>query len=241
MILSVKKRQKHVTIPTTTPKKERRMYRKILGLVRLFFHLLSKNCRKTINEIVDTLVVNNQNVIKQKIFVMMVGYSKTGKTSSIKDDVRLNKFFKLSSDDIHDLLNSKLSFLKDDNTIDGKAYWERQYLTKIIRKKTLEKAFSKGLAIVSDSANLVRNMRYSWLKMAKKHSYETVIIWVFCPEKELLSRLKKYDDDLISKGENATWVNLYNNIQKEIFDPPLPFEADSIKILICSNGSRHYC
>jgi len=41
---------------------------------------------------------------------MMVGYSKTGKTSSIKDDVRLNKFFKLSSDDIHDLLNSKLSF-----------------------------------------------------------------------------------------------------------------------------------
>jgi predicted kinase len=220
-------------------KKERRMYKKILGLVRLFFHLLSKNCRKTINEIVDTLTAN-QSVIKQKIFVMMVGYSKTGKTSSIKDDVRLNKFFKLSSDDIHDLLNSKLSFLKDDNTINGKAYWERQYLTKIIRKKALEKAFSKGLAIVSDSANLVRKKRSLWLKMAKKHSYETVIIWVFCPEKELLSRLKKYDDDLISKGESATWVNLYNNIQKEIFDLPLPSEADSIKILICSNGRKKY-
>jgi predicted kinase len=215
------------------------MYRKILGLIRLLFHLLNRSNRKKINEIVDALV-NNQDVIKEKTFVMMVGYSKVGKTSFIKNNERLSKFFKLSTNDIHDLLNN-MSFLKDDNTIHGKAYWERQYLTRIIRKKALKKAFSKGFAVVSDSANLVRKRRSIWLRMAKRYSYSTIIIWVICPEKELLSRLKDFDDDLVARGKGVTWVDLYENVQKKTFNPPSPYEADDVRKAICSSNNSNLC
>jgi predicted kinase len=212
------------------------MYRKILGLFRLFFHLLNADNRSTIRKIVDELL-NGQPTIKQKTFVMMVGYSKSGKTSYVKKNEKLKGFFNLSTNSIHDLLNNKLGFLKDDDTIYGNAYWERQYLTRIVRKRTLKKAFSNGLAVVNDSANLNRKERRKRLSMAKRYSYETVILWVTCPEDELLNRLQKADDELTSNGKKPVWVNLYKYVQKERFDPPLEREADIVEKVMCSSGN----
>jgi len=215
------------------------MYRKILGVLRLFFHLLNANFRDKIAEIVNILV-NDQPAIKEKVFVLMVGYSKVGKTSFVNKNERLKTFFNISTNSIHNLLNNTFAFLKDDNTVYGSAYWERQYLTRIVRKRLLNEALKKGFAVVNDSANLNRKERKARLKIAKRYGYETIIVWVTCPEEELLARLQKVDNELILNGQKPTWVNLYTEVQKNRFDPPLDNEADTIIRVVCSGGNTFY-
>ena len=215
------------------------MYRKILGVLRLFFHLLNANFRDKIAEIVNILV-NDQPAIKEKVFVLMVGYSKVGKTSFVNKNERLKTFFNISTNSIHNLLNNTFAFLKDDNTVYGSAYWERQYLTRIVRKRLLNEALKKGFAVVNDSANLNRKERKARLKIAKRYGYETIIVWVTCPEEELLARLQKADNELILNGQKPTWVNLYTEVQKNRFDPPLDNEADTIIRVVCSGGNTFY-
>jgi predicted kinase len=215
------------------------MYRKILGVLRLFFHLLNANFRDKIAEIVNILV-NDQPAIKEKVFVLMVGYSKVGKTSFVNKNERLKTFFNISTNSIHNLLNNTFAFLKDDNTVYGSAYWERQYLTRIVRKRLLNEALKKGFAVVNDSANLNRKERKARLKIAKRYGYETIIVWVTCPEEELLARLQKADNELILNGQKPAWVNLYTEVQKNRFDPPLDNEADTIIRVVCSGGNTFY-
>jgi len=215
------------------------MYRKILGVLRLFFHLLNANFRDKIAEIVNILV-NDQPAIKEKVFVLMVGYSKVGKTSFVNKNERLKTFFNISTNSIHNLLNNTFAFLKDDNTVYGSAYWERQYLTRIVRKRLLNEALKKGFAVVNDSANLNRKERKARLKIAKKYGYKTIIVWVTCPEEELLARLQKADNELILNGQKPAWVNLYTEVQKNRFDPPLDNEADTIIRVVCSGGNTFY-
>lgn len=215
------------------------MYRKILGVLRLFFHLLNANFRDKIAEIVNILV-NDQPAIKEKVFVLMVGYSKVGKTSFVNKNERLKTFFNISTNSIHNLLNNTFVFLKDDNTVYGSAYWERQYLTRIVRKRLLNEALKKGFAVVNDSANLNRKERKARLKIAKRYGYETIIVWVTCPEEELLARLQKADNELILNEQKPAWVNLYTEVQKNRFDPPLDNEADTIIRVMCSGGDTFY-
>jgi len=215
------------------------MYRKILGVLRLFFHLLNANFRDKIAEIVNILV-NDQPAIKEKVFVLMVGYSKVGKTSFVNKNERLKTFFNISTNSIHNLLNNTFAFLKDDNTVYGSAYWERQYLTRIVRKRLLNEALKKGFAVVNDSANLNRKERKARLKIAKRYGYETIIVWVTCPEEELLARLQKADNELILNGQKPAWINLYTEVQKNRFDPPLDNEADTIIRVVCSGGNTFY-
>jgi len=215
------------------------MYRKILGVLRLFFHLLNANFRDKIAEIVNILV-NDQPAIKEKVFVLMVGYSKVGKTSFVNKNERLKTFFNISTNSIHNLLNNTFAFLKDDNTVYGSAYWERQYLTRIVRKRLLNEALKKVFAVVNDSANLNRKERKARLKIAKRYGYETIIVWVTCPEEELLARLQKADNELILNGQKPAWVNLYTEVQKNRFDPPLDNEADTIIRIVCSGGDTFY-
>jgi len=208
-------------------------------VLRLFFHLLNANFRDKIAEIVNILV-NDQPAIKEKVFVLMVGYSKVGKTSFVNKNERLKTFFNISTNSIHNLLNNTFAFLKDDNTVYGSAYWERQYLTRIVRKRLLNEALKKGFAVVNDSANLNRKERKARLKIAKRYGYETIIVWVTCPEEELLARLQKADNELILNGQKPAWVNLYTEVQKNRFDPPLDNEADTIIRVVCSGGNTFY-
>ena len=203
------------------------MYRKVSGFFRMVLHLCSSKNRNTLKKIVFELT-NKQDTYKQKVFVLMVGYSKSGKTTLRKNNKMLKKLFNLSTNDIHDQLNREFPFLKDDNTNDGEAYWERQFLTRIIRKRALKKVLSQGFGVVNDSANLNRQERKRWLKMAKGYGYKTWIVWVTCSEYILLKRLREADNKLAASGKKRTWVSLYNNVQKKRFNPPLSREADVV-------------
>ncbi len=206
------------------------MYGKILGYLRMLFHLLSSKNRRILDGIID-LLIKEQNAPKEKLFVLMVGFSKSGKTTYIENDEKLKKLFKLSTIRIHEVINNKFIFLKDDNTVNGRAYWERQFLTRLVRKKILNKVLSQGIAVINDSANLRKQERTQRLKIAKKYNYKTEIVWVVCKEQTLLKRLKDLDRKLEKEGKKPTWVDLYNNVQKDRFNQPTKEETDKLSIV----------
>lgn len=201
------------------------MYQKLLGIVRLVAHAFVPGNWYKLKNVVEKLL-DRPNVPKGKVFVMFVGFSKSGKTTYLSNSKELKGFFKVSSSAIHDLINVTFSFLKDDNTTKGRAYWERQYLTRIIRELVLKKAFAKGLSVVSDSANLRRSERGKRLALAKKFGYTTKIVHVSCSEQVLLKRLQMLDAELVGAGKKPTWVALYKDVQKPRFEGIISSEAD---------------
>jgi len=70
----------------------------------------------------------------------MVGYSNSGKTYYIENIAHIKDYLSIETNVIHDILNQEFEFLQDDKTIDGFAYWNRQYLTKVVKDMIFQKA-----------------------------------------------------------------------------------------------------
>jgi len=180
--------------------------------------------------------MNGEDYKKEKTFVMMTGFSKSGKTYFVENDPYLRNFYRISTDKIHDLINNNFDFLKDDNRVNGRAYWERQYLTKIVRKRLVDEALKEGIAIVDDSCNLSKYLREKNINKAKKHGYKTMLVWVLCSEPELLERLNQADKENIKSGKKEAWDSLYK-MQKQIFyrgNEPDRREADEFIVVLSS-------
>lgn len=212
-------------------------YRMLIGIFMSNTHQLQPEVKKKLNQIVEELFESAKKKPKGKTFIMIVGFSQSGKRWLINRHPVLNRLFCVHTDPIHDLLNNRFKFLRDDNTVEGKAYWERQFLTNIIKEKLLAKAFPEGLAVLNDSCNLKKEERKERLALAKRFSYKTIIIWMVCSEATLLSRLKKADIKNVNEGEKPAWVELYQKVQKVRFNPPNKNEADEILIFDSEKNS----
>jgi hypothetical protein len=140
--------------------------------------------------------------------------------------------FPVNTDKIHDALNETFSFLRDNETVAGPGYWPRQLLTRLIRRRLMERAFSDGLAVVNDSCNLVRRQRRARLALARIYGYRTVIVWVNYTETALVQRLRSSDEARLSGGASPAWFDLFNNVQNRCFDPPRDTEADRIYFVL---------
>lgn len=66
------------------------------------------------------------------------------------------------------------------------------------------------------------------MSIPRQHGYTTTIIHVTCPEATLLKRLERADADNAARGEEATWVRLYRDVQRPRYEPPLRTEADEL-------------
>lgn len=188
----------------------------------------------TLNEIAWLIFDQNKLLARySRTFVMMVGFSKSGKHTLIDSDPTLRRFLRIDTDLIHQYLNQRFQSLQDDFTITGPAYLLRQYYTKIVRDRISKFALCAGIGIISDSCNLRRSDRKKRLKEAKRHGYQTMIVWVMCDEQELLRRLDEADDKKVSNGQKPAWRDLYFRVQKPRFERPLTKEADRF---IVENG-----
>lgn len=163
-----------------------------------------------------------------KKFVMLVGFSKSGKHTFLKNHPSINRYFSVNTDTIHRLLNQQFQALQDDQTSSGSGFWLRQYYTRIIRRGLTRNAFKKNIDVASDSCNLRKSQRKILLSQAKKFGYRTIIIWIQCDEQELLRRLDSADRKLRENGKQPAWRGLYFKIQKPLFDQPSLAEADQL-------------
>jgi len=200
----------------------------IFGLIKTIFHLIwFPYVRTAIRETVEDLFKKSKFSSIGNTFVLLVGFTHSGKETLIINNKQLRGMFIVHSDEIHVYLNKSLSFLYDDNTIAGKAYWERQFLTHIVRKLLLRKAFKSNINVVNDSANLRKRDRSTKLALAKRYGYQTIIIQVQCSESVLLKRLQEADDKKSDLHEPRNWVALYGS-QKSRFCPVKGNEADRV-------------
>ncbi len=204
--------------------------RKLFAVLLTEIKLLVPENRSRLKTVVSGFIKAWDEYPRERKFVAMVGYSKSGKNYWLEHDSVRARFFQLSTDQIHVRLNAAFPWLNDDRTVTGPAYWPRQWLTQKVRQVVLAAAFQQGVNVVNDSCNLVRKERVERLKLAKQYGYQTEIVWIQCQEVRLLERLQRADDQLRQRGRPAAWVDLYRQIQQPRFEEPRPEEADSLLI-----------
>ncbi|HEB14069.1 MAG TPA: hypothetical protein ENI09_01525 [candidate division WWE3 bacterium] len=197
------------------------------GLLAAAFYLARSSTRSKLKEISLEILKGAEYAPKERIFVMMVGYSLSGKTWFIDYHPYISQFFRVETRKIHDLLNAAFTLLDDDKTIKGVGYQPRQILTQVVRQWVFKEACRKGVALVSDSCNLSYSDRRARLRLTKRLGYKTVIIWMLGKKGNLRKRLQAKDEELLSQGQSPVWVNLHEK-QRVRFEPPMLLDADEL-------------
>ncbi|GMR18945.1 MAG: hypothetical protein BMS9Abin34_067 [Patescibacteria group bacterium] len=203
------------------------MLKRYFGRVRALLHQLSPTVRAKLNQISEGLLQDSGHKQVDRILVVVTGLSLSGKTTFVENHPKLKNFFRVETRNIHDRLNSSFHFLQDDNTVNGKAYWERQFLTQVVREKTLEKAMERGFPVVSDSCNSKQEKRSRWYSMAKRFGYRTMTLWIKCNKLTLLQRAWEADEESRARGEKGTWEKLILR-QIRTYEPPLEDDANQV-------------
>lgn len=165
-------------------------------------------------------------------FIMMMGFSRSGKTTLAKqiEAEFPDKFTRIDADTIHDFLNTTYPVFQDDHTIIGQSFELRQKATKAIREVLIETILESGHSVIMDSTNLANGSRKAVLARVKAIDLKisTIIVSAEIPEAKLYENLRQEDQKNIDRGEKATWVELYEKIQKPKFEKPNRVEADLV-------------
>lgn len=167
---------------------------------------------------------------KDVLFIMLVGFSKSGKSSLSKKIARSfsGKITRVDADMIHDFLNESYPIFKDDNTISGNSFEIRQRSTYVIREAMIDVLISHGYSVLLDSCNLSVEKRRERLTRVRKSNpkVKTVIIYNKISRAELYRNLEKADQKNVKNGEKPAWMDLYEKIQKPAFEEPTKDESD---------------
>jgi predicted kinase len=209
--------------------------RQIEGAVRAFFYLRSPKVQRALNEVVREIRDGMWNRSERRVLVVMAGMSLSGKTTLVDSHPQLRKCWRIRTRDIHDLLNRKFDFLRDDNSVRGRAYWIRQFLTEVVRREVLHRALQQGIAIVLDSCHLTRRERVVRYRLAKRYGYHVVIIFVECPWMTLLSRAIEADNLSVARGGKRVWKDLVKQ-QVKVFEPPIPDPDEADQLILGKYG-----
>lgn len=198
------------------------------GWLRMQWHfLINWEHRRLFDDIVVQFVYEALRSPRKKIFVMMCGLSLSGKSWLISHNSSLSSYWPLSTNRIHDMLNHLFPFLRDGYAKNGRAYWERQIMTHLIRDRTLRAICHNGYAIVNDSGNQVRSKRQQTIAAIRRidPAYRIILIYVETDPSTLLARAQAKDDTI----EDKTWVTLFHD-QQDRWEIPTPDEADEFYI-----------
>lgn len=167
-----------------------------------------------------------------QVFVMLNGFSKSGKTVLAE---RICQTFprtivRIDSATIHDFLNSKYDIFKDDNSIFGSAFKLRDKSTKALQDAIIDVLVTNGVNVILDACNSKAEKRERIINKIKHLSpnCKTMIISIDVDEVNLLKRLNDLDDESEASGNKRVWVDLYQKVQKPSFSAPKIDEADVV-------------
>ncbi len=179
----------------------------------------------------DALMGREQKDSDDPYFIGMVGFTHSGKTY-VSQQLHNNfpNMVEVESRKIHDVINGIFPQLNDDRTVQGSGYWLRQVITRDLRNSLIADLCKDGWWIINDSANLVRKDRQKRISIPESFGYKSALIWVTCPEEEILRRIDRTDNPKV-------WRDLYQNIQKPRFEPPEQAEAGLLLVFKSKTGS----
>jgi GTPase SAR1 family protein len=171
------------------------------------------------------------------IFLMMVGYSLSGKTTIVNliKQRYPKQFIVLDTRGIHYYLNT-IDIFQDGNSTEGLAYQLRQDSTDAIQNAMVSVLGRKGVSVILDSCNQVKSERKERVSLMKQlvPSMKSVILFVYPNEKVVLERIKKEDDALITQGKEPVWGELH---KKQIERMEFPTKEE-VNYLLEYNGNN---
>lgn len=170
------------------------------------------------------------------VFVLMVGFSGSGKSRLVSDSPSLSRMYCIRTDAIHDALRERFPEFRNDD-VASYAYWKLQAMTRLVRRSMLRMAVQGRLCIVVDACNLRAAQRRSQIAWARRHGYATFIVEVMVPEDVLLGRLEARDEAYVREGRGPAYVDLYRKVQVPIYEPPMSGEADWLRLY---NGTGEF-
>lgn len=202
--------------------------RMLLGAIRLVWHFAFAKNRKILKEVVKELS-NVENATKNKILIMSVGLSNSGKSTTLplltKEYFPENIFFKIISNNIHDKINGRFKFLQGKDVVGNSVFWERQFLTMLIRKKIMKTITEYGYDILNDSCNAKRRQRKEYMAFAKKKGYTTIIAWMNKEDADILALMRSKAKEIGTPEALKLYKDLFG-LQKKRYDAPFSYEAD---------------
>ena len=171
-----------------------------------------------------------------QVFILMNGYSKSGKTTLVNKILETfpKVFVSIDTTKIHDFLNHNYPIFQDDQSITGNAYDLRDKTTKAMQKTMQNTLLKEGVSYIDDSCNSKLEKRQEILSSVRslKPNIVTMIISVQISEIELLKRLQTLDDEAESRGNKRVWVELYEKVQKPATVVPTAQEANHDKEIL---------
>ncbi|MFA6307467.1 MAG: AAA family ATPase [Patescibacteria group bacterium] len=165
----------------------------------------------------------------KQLFIMLIGFSRSGKTTLAKKIIEnIKDLVLIDSDSIHLFLNNTYPLFQDNDTIEGQSYEIRQKTTKAIQEALISTLLKDGHSILLDANNGKKEVRETILKTVKNINPEiqTILLRHKIDEKILYKNIKKADQ---IKG-GYTWKDLYEKIQKPNFDEATKDETNYLLI-----------
>src|SRR3972149_6139618 len=141
--------------------------RQIEGAVKAFFYLRSPMVQHIITAVVREIRDGMWLYPEKRVLVVMVGMSLSGKTTLVDRHPQLRWCWQIRTRDIHNLLNRYLDFLRDDNSVRGRAYWAREGGGEGGGGECPRRAPGGETPIVLDSPPLTRKKRLARYRLAK--------------------------------------------------------------------------
>jgi len=158
-----------------------------------------------------------------QLFVNIVGFNASGKTTLAKKLEQDFGFSRVSGDDFREFVFSNIAYFKDTPlSHQTKKFADLVPLTMQYRQLLTEILLCANQNVIFDGSGNTREYRAGYLDMVKQKfpAVKTIIIETKAPEQELLGRYKKRTD-------TKKWLQMYQ-ARKQSFQPPTPNEADMV-------------
>ncbi len=164
------------------------------------------------------------------LLILPVGFSRSGKTTLCKkiEDRFPGTFVRVDSDSLRDYLDQKFPQFRDIRVLDDSSSL-RNTAAKEMQIALARVLFHNAQSLILDSCNQVRAGRQEIIATARRvvPNIVTVIIEVVISETQLVQTLNEEDAKQTKRGGlHATWVALYEEVQKKRFERPDADEAD---------------
>lgn len=185
--------------------------------------------RKVFLNIVRAFLSESVEKPKERALQVMTGMSGSGKSTFAAEHQDAHMI--VNSDRIHDALNAVFPSLQDDNSVRGSAYWQRQFLAKLVRRESLLHLFAQGTNTVADSVHISALDRKALISAAHRAGYTVELVYVSCSNEELLRRAEERDNVCAARGEPRMWVDLLR-AQQHRYQPPKDSEGADTFITI---------
>lgn len=199
------------------------------GVKMIFSPKFRKKYKEAYGRVFYEIVVDISPCQERRIFMMLVGFTRAGKTavaSALRKDTPV---VVVSSHYIRDVINKVFPEYADDRTVAGLSCNLRRVLAARIRERIFKKLFKQGYSVISDSSNLKRKWRKKIFRRAKKRKYQTVLVHVW----RLYSEI---EEQAAQRAECEEWMDLLFS-QYDLFDTPSLKEADYFESF-CSVNDR---